>query len=204
MSSAQPRSNRKLSSKLKRLQYPCESDPLQRLFLREKPVLALLAVGEMESAYAAMIAKRIDSTFPPYLQHPLRAGGAGAGQVPAGGQDQIPGTDRPGQTNCQGPAGAIGSAAKAGCHDGEAGEAPKDCIANRRSSPERPSASDLCAGIWQSSKAWGMPRCDWLQKNWIMRLRPSWAHKLPGTTIFCRINFFLQVGNPRLADIALN
>lgn len=39
-------------------------DPLQRLFLREKPVLALLAVGEMESAYAAMIAKRIDSTFP--------------------------------------------------------------------------------------------------------------------------------------------
>lgn len=41
-----------------------ERDPLQRLFLREKPVLALLAVGEMESAYAAMIAKRIDSTFP--------------------------------------------------------------------------------------------------------------------------------------------
>jgi DNA-binding MarR family transcriptional regulator len=39
-------------------------DPLQRLFLREKPVLALLAVGEMQSAYAAMIAKRIDSTFP--------------------------------------------------------------------------------------------------------------------------------------------
>lgn len=39
-------------------------DPLQRLFLREKPVLALLAVGEMDSAYAAMIAKRIDSTFP--------------------------------------------------------------------------------------------------------------------------------------------
>jgi DNA-binding MarR family transcriptional regulator len=39
-------------------------DPLQRLFLREKPVLALLAVGEMQAAYAAMIAKRIDSTFP--------------------------------------------------------------------------------------------------------------------------------------------
>ncbi len=39
-------------------------DPLQRLFLREKPVLALLAVGDMQSAYAAMIAKRIDSTFP--------------------------------------------------------------------------------------------------------------------------------------------
>ena len=40
--------------------------PLQRLFLREKPALALLAVGEMESesAYAAMIAKHIDSTFP--------------------------------------------------------------------------------------------------------------------------------------------
>ena len=43
-----------------------ERDPLQRLFLREKPVLALLAVGEVEpeSAYAAMIAKHIDSTFP--------------------------------------------------------------------------------------------------------------------------------------------
>ena len=42
-----------------------ERDPLQRLFLREKPVLALLAIGEMmESAYAAMIAKHIDSTFP--------------------------------------------------------------------------------------------------------------------------------------------
>jgi hypothetical protein len=43
-----------------------ERDPLQRLFLREKPVLTLLAIGEMESesAYAAMIAKHIDSTFP--------------------------------------------------------------------------------------------------------------------------------------------
>jgi DNA-binding MarR family transcriptional regulator len=39
-------------------------EPLQRLFLREKPVLAILAVGEMEPAYAALIAKRIDSTFP--------------------------------------------------------------------------------------------------------------------------------------------
>ncbi|VVB72621.1 Uncharacterised protein [uncultured archaeon] len=39
-------------------------DPLQRLFLREKPALALLAVEEMEIAYAALIAKRIDSTFP--------------------------------------------------------------------------------------------------------------------------------------------
>jgi DNA-binding MarR family transcriptional regulator len=39
-------------------------DPLQRLFLREKPVLALLAVGELEPAYAALIAKHIDSTFP--------------------------------------------------------------------------------------------------------------------------------------------
>jgi DNA-binding MarR family transcriptional regulator len=39
-------------------------EPLQRLFLREKPVLAILAVGEMEPAYAALVAKRIDSTFP--------------------------------------------------------------------------------------------------------------------------------------------
>ncbi len=39
-------------------------EPLERLFLREKPVLAILAVGEMESAYAALVAKRIDSTFP--------------------------------------------------------------------------------------------------------------------------------------------
>jgi DNA-binding MarR family transcriptional regulator len=39
-------------------------EPLQRLFLREKPVLAILAIGEMEPAYAALIAKRIDSTFP--------------------------------------------------------------------------------------------------------------------------------------------
>jgi DNA-binding MarR family transcriptional regulator len=39
-------------------------DPLERLFLREKPASALLAVGEMEPAYAALVAKRIDSTFP--------------------------------------------------------------------------------------------------------------------------------------------
>ena len=39
-------------------------EPLERLFLREKPVLAILAVGEMEHAYAALVAKRIDSTFP--------------------------------------------------------------------------------------------------------------------------------------------
>ncbi len=39
-------------------------DPLQRLFLREKPSLALLALREMEPVYAAQIAKHIDSTFP--------------------------------------------------------------------------------------------------------------------------------------------
>jgi DNA-binding MarR family transcriptional regulator len=38
--------------------------PLERLLLREKPALALLAVEEMEPAYAAIVAKRIDSTFP--------------------------------------------------------------------------------------------------------------------------------------------
>lgn len=40
------------------------SEPLERLFLREKPVLAIMAVGEIEHAYAAVVAKRIDSTFP--------------------------------------------------------------------------------------------------------------------------------------------
>ena len=40
------------------------NDPLQRLFLKEKPSGALLALNEMEPAYAALIAKRIDSTFP--------------------------------------------------------------------------------------------------------------------------------------------
>ena len=40
------------------------SEPLERLFLREKPVLAIMAVGEIEHAYAALVAKRIDSTFP--------------------------------------------------------------------------------------------------------------------------------------------
>jgi DNA-binding PadR family transcriptional regulator len=39
-------------------------EPLERLFLREKPVLAILAVGELDPAYAALVAKRIDSTFP--------------------------------------------------------------------------------------------------------------------------------------------
>ncbi|OPY48594.1 MAG: hypothetical protein A4E49_03472 [Methanosaeta sp. PtaU1.Bin112] len=37
---------------------------LERLFLREKPVLALIAVDEMDNAYAALIAKRINSTVP--------------------------------------------------------------------------------------------------------------------------------------------
>jgi len=40
------------------------SEPLERLFLRGKPVSALLAVGEMQPTYAAQVAKRIDSTFP--------------------------------------------------------------------------------------------------------------------------------------------
>lgn len=39
-------------------------EPLERLFLREKPSLALLAISEMEPVYAAQIAKHIDSTFP--------------------------------------------------------------------------------------------------------------------------------------------
>lgn len=39
-------------------------EELRRLFLREKPALALIAVGEMENAYAAQVAKRIDSTVP--------------------------------------------------------------------------------------------------------------------------------------------
>jgi len=38
--------------------------PLERLIIREKPALALLAVEEMEPAYAALVAKRIDSTYP--------------------------------------------------------------------------------------------------------------------------------------------
>jgi DNA-binding MarR family transcriptional regulator len=37
---------------------------LERLLLREKPTRALLAVGEMDLAYAALVAKQIDSTFP--------------------------------------------------------------------------------------------------------------------------------------------
>jgi predicted transcriptional regulator len=39
-------------------------EPLERLFLREKPVLAIIAVSEIEHAYAALVAKRINSTFP--------------------------------------------------------------------------------------------------------------------------------------------
>ena len=39
-------------------------EELRRLFLREKPVLALIAIEEMENAYAAQVAKRIDSTMP--------------------------------------------------------------------------------------------------------------------------------------------
>ncbi len=38
--------------------------PLERLFLREKPVSALIAVDEIEHAYGALVAKHIDSTFP--------------------------------------------------------------------------------------------------------------------------------------------
>jgi len=37
---------------------------LDWLFLREKPTLALLAVEEFNQAYAALVSKRIDSTFP--------------------------------------------------------------------------------------------------------------------------------------------
>ncbi len=39
-------------------------EELRRLFLREKPALALIAIEEMENAYAAQVAKRIDSTVP--------------------------------------------------------------------------------------------------------------------------------------------
>ncbi|MBN1324332.1 MAG: winged helix-turn-helix transcriptional regulator [Methanotrichaceae archaeon] len=37
---------------------------LVRLFLKDKPVSALLAVEELHPAYAALVAKRIDSTYP--------------------------------------------------------------------------------------------------------------------------------------------
>ncbi|MFB3766221.1 MAG: winged helix-turn-helix domain-containing protein [Methanotrichaceae archaeon] len=37
---------------------------MERLLLREKPSRAILAIGEMDRAYAAMVAKQIDSTFP--------------------------------------------------------------------------------------------------------------------------------------------
>lgn len=40
------------------------TESLDWLFLREKPTLALLAIDELDPAYAAMVAKRIDSTFP--------------------------------------------------------------------------------------------------------------------------------------------
>lgn len=40
------------------------TEGLERIFLREKPTQALLAVGDMNPAYAAVVAKRIDSTFP--------------------------------------------------------------------------------------------------------------------------------------------
>jgi DNA-binding MarR family transcriptional regulator len=40
------------------------SDSSDWLFLREKPTLALLAIYELDRAYAAIVAKRIDSTFP--------------------------------------------------------------------------------------------------------------------------------------------
>jgi DNA-binding MarR family transcriptional regulator len=39
-------------------------ESLNWLFLREKPTLALLAVEELDPAYAALVSKRIDSTFP--------------------------------------------------------------------------------------------------------------------------------------------
>jgi DNA-binding transcriptional ArsR family regulator len=39
-------------------------ESLDWLFLQEKPTLALLAVGELDPAYATLVAKRIDSTFP--------------------------------------------------------------------------------------------------------------------------------------------
>lgn len=37
---------------------------LTQLFLKEKPARALLAVRELDPAYATLVAKRIDSTFP--------------------------------------------------------------------------------------------------------------------------------------------
>lgn len=40
------------------------SGPIERLFLRSKPVHALLAVAEAEMAYATEVARRIGSTLP--------------------------------------------------------------------------------------------------------------------------------------------
>lgn len=37
---------------------------IAQLFLKEKPARALLAIQELDPAYAALVAKRIDSTFP--------------------------------------------------------------------------------------------------------------------------------------------
>jgi len=39
-------------------------ESLDWLFLKEKPTLAILAVEELNPAYAALVSKRIDSTFP--------------------------------------------------------------------------------------------------------------------------------------------
>ncbi len=40
------------------------TESLDWLFLKEKPTLALLAVEELDPAYASLVSKRIDSTFP--------------------------------------------------------------------------------------------------------------------------------------------
>ena len=40
------------------------NEALDNIFLHEKPTLALMALEEINPAYAALIAKRIDSTFP--------------------------------------------------------------------------------------------------------------------------------------------
>jgi hypothetical protein len=38
-------------------------DDAEKLFLQEKPTLALLIIGSMEKTYASVISKEIDSTF---------------------------------------------------------------------------------------------------------------------------------------------
>jgi DNA-binding MarR family transcriptional regulator len=40
------------------------NEALDNIFLHEKPTLALMALEEINPVYAALIAKRIDSTFP--------------------------------------------------------------------------------------------------------------------------------------------